>query len=364
MVSQNMSDKPIIAPDYINWIAGLKQKFQQAQIKAAVKVNSTLLEFYWELGADLVEKQKEAVWGTGFLQQVSADLTTEFPDVKGFSFENIRQMRRWYQFYHVEDSNRVTTCYQIEDSTVKQIVTQIPWGQNIVIISKSQTIQEALFYVDHTIKYGWSRAVLSLQIKSNLYTREGKAVTNFDEQLPAIDSDFAKQLLKDPYNFEFLTLTKGFKERELEQGLIAHTEKFLLELGAGFAFVGRQYKLTVADKEFYLDLLFYHLELRCFVVIDLKIGDFKPEYAGKMNFYCNVADDLLRKAGDAPTIGMILCQSKEKLFVEYTLKNVDAPIGVSAYDITESLPERLKSSLPSVEELERELGELEKNSEQ
>ncbi len=261
------------------------------------------------------------------------------------------------QFNNDKYSDLTTTSYQIEKPAFNELITQIPWGQNIVIISKCNTIEEALFYVQNTLKYGWSRSVLSLQLKSDLYCREGKAVNNFKTQLPAVDSDLAQQILKDPYNFEFLTLTKGFREQELEKGLLAHTEKFLLELGSGFAFVGRQYKLKVADKEFYLDLLFYHLELRCFVVIDLKVGEFKPEYAGKMNFYCNVVDDLLRKDGDAPTIGMILCQEKERIFVEYALKNVDTPIGVSEYEITESLPDNLKSILPSVEEIEAELGE-------
>ena len=355
----------IVSSEYKSWLSELKEKFQRAQIKASVKVNSTLLEFYWELGADIVEKQKDAIWGSGFLKQLSADLMDEFPDVKGFSYRNVRAIKQWVLFY---SPNLATTCSQIEDSDnsngkqavsqldkMVQLVSQIPWGQNIVIISKCKTVEEALFYVNHTIKYGWSRAILSLQIKSDLYAREGKAVTNFDEQLPATDSDLANQLLKDPYNFEFLTLTKGFKEQELEKGLLAHTEKFLLELGAGFAFVGRQYQLTVSNKNFYLDLLFYHLELRCFVVIDLKVGDFKPEYAGKMNFYCNVADDLLRKEGDAPTIGMILCQDKDNIFVEYALKDINTPLGVSEYQITESLPDNLKSALPSVEEIEAEL---------
>ncbi len=332
-----------ISQEYKNWIIELKQKFHNAQFKVSVKVNNTLLEFYWELGADIIEKQKSALWGSGFLKQLSKDLISEFPDVKGFSERNLKFIRQWFIFYESENIKG------------KQLVSQIPWGQNIVIIQKCKSINEALFYVSNTIKYGWSRSRLSLQIKSDLYRREGKAVTNFDALLPTPDSDLAKQLLKDPYNFEFLTLTKNFKEQELEMGLLAHTEKFLLELGTGFAFVGRQYPIKVSETEYYLDLLFYHLELRSFVIIDLKVGKFKPEYAGKMNFYCNVVDDLLRKEGDASTIGMILCQEKDNIFVEYSLKNINTLLGVSEYKITESLPENLKSALPSVEEIEAEL---------
>lgn len=354
------------------------------------------MEFYWDLGADIVERQKSSVWGSGFLKQLSADLMKEFPDVKGFSYRNIRLIVQWFKFYYLHPANLATSCCQITKQDVKQLtgsskancdticaaesessakrvttcypnsvtgceqigkqlVSQIPWGQNIVIISKCSSLEEALFYVKKTIENGWSRSVLKLQIESNLWERAGKAITNFETHLPAVESDLARQILKDPYDFEFLTLTEDFKERELEKGLINHIEKFLLELGNGFAFVGRQYQLTLSDKEFYCDLLFYHLELRCFVVIDLKAGEFKPEYAGKMNFYCNIVDDLLRKDGDAPTIGMILCKEKDKLIVEYALKRVDAPMGVSEYQITKELPKELKSALPSVEQIEAEI---------
>jgi len=329
----------------------LKQKFLQAQIKAAVKVNSTLLEFYWDLGADIVEKQKNAVWGSGFLQQLSFDLMQEFPDVKGFSFENIRQIRRWYSFYNDAGSNLVTSCHQ----NWKELLTQIPWGQNIVIITKCGTVQEAIFYVQETILNGWSRAVLTHQIESNLYTRQGKSVTNFKNQLPKPQSDLAQQLLKDPYDFEFLTLTKDYKEKELERGFVAHMTQFLLELGAGFAYVGKQVEIKVGNRDFYIDLLFYHMKLRCYVIVELKAVEFEPEFAGKLNFYLNAVDGILKHEQDAPSIGILLCKSKDRTVVEYALKNVDAPIGVSEYEITESLPENLKSALPSVEEIEAEL---------
>ncbi len=302
----NMKNKKL-AVDYTQWIGELKQRFQQAQIKAAVKVNSTLLAFYWDLGADIVEKQKGGMWGTGLLKQLSADLMAAFPEVKGFSVNNLQYVVRWHSFYASNSSNveqavphletdlqgLATTCRQIEkeeqavshlNSPISLPLFQIPWGQNLVIISKCSSMEEALFYVQKTIENGWSRNGLIHQIESDLWNRDGKAITNFETQLPAVDSDLAKQILKDPYNFEFLTLTEKFKEREPEKGLTAHIEKFLLELGSGFAFVGRQ------------------------------------------------------------------CQ------LEYALKRVDAPMGVSEYQLAESLPENLKSALPTVEEIEAEIG--------
>lgn len=348
--------KRIVTTEYKAWIIDLKNRFQQAQIKAAVKVNSTLLEFYWELGSDIVEKQKTAKWGSGFLKQVSADLMHEFPDVKGFSEPNLKHIRNWWNFYNAK---KITACYPNSGTTcsqiAKQLVSQIPWGQNIVIISKCKTVEEALFYVKETIGNGWSRAVLTHQIESGLYARSGKAITNFDTHLPQPQSDLAQQLLKDPYNFEFLTLTKDFKERELERGLIEHIAQFLLELGAGFAYVGRQVPLAVGNREFFIDLLFYHTKLRCYIVVELKAVEFEPEFAGKLNFYLNAVDGELKHEQDAPTIGILLCKNKDKMVAEYALKNVQTPMGVSEYEITESLPQNLKSALPSIEEIEAEL---------
>jgi len=240
-------------------------------------------------------------------------------------------------------------------SNLQQLVAQIPWGHNILLMEKIKDIPTRFWYIQQTIENGWSRNVLSLMIKSKAHERQGKAVTNFEKHLPSPQSDLAQQTLKDPYIFDFLTLSKPFQERELETGLIRHLEKFLLELGRGFAFVGRQYHFEISDKDFYIDLLFYHLKLRCFVVIDLKKGDFKPEYAGKMNFYCNVVDDQLRHKHDQPTIGLILCQTRDRILVEYTLRDINKPIGISEYELTRVLPEKLKSSLPSIEEIEAEL---------
>lgn len=238
---------------------------------------------------------------------------------------------------------------------IKNLLVQIPWGHNIVLMQKIKDLNIRSWYIQETISNGWSRDVLSLMIKSSLFERQGKSVTNFEKTLLPEQSDLVKQTLKDPYIFDFLTLRNNFDERELELGLIKHIEKFLIELGKGFAFVGRQYHLEIADKDFYLDLLFYHLKLRCFVVIELKKGDFKPEYVGKMNFYCSAVDDLLKHSTDQPTIGLILCQTKDKIFAEYALRDINKPIGISEYELISSLPENIKSSLPTIEEIEQEL---------
>jgi predicted nuclease of restriction endonuclease-like (RecB) superfamily len=355
--------------EYKNWIQELKQKFQSSQIKASIAVNSTLLEFYWDLGNDIVEKQKEFNWGSDFLKQVSKDLSNEFPNIKGFSVTNISYIRRWVLFY-IKDYNIATTCGENQKTKSPQVVAKIknenwqqivakliiiPWGHNRVIISKCKDIEEALFYVNNTIKYGISRSVLVHQIESNLYKREGKAITNFSDTLPPLQSDLAKEIIKDPYNFDFLTLTQKYNERELEDALCENITKFLLELGNGFAFVGRQYKLQVGESEFRIDLLFYHLKLRCYVVVELKTVAFQPEFAGKLNFYTSAIDGEVKAKEDNPTIGLLICKSKENIVVEYALKGVEKPLGISEYELTEILPKEFKSSLPTVEELEDEL---------
>ncbi len=357
----------IVLPEYKKWIEKLKQKFQKAQIKASIQVNSTLLEFYWNLGEEIIQKQKNSTWGSGFLKQLSADLISEFPDVKGFSYRNLKYMKQWYLFWTKgqqlvsqidnpkEKGQQVVAKLEKQNLDTKQIVLQlfqIPWGHNIVIVQKCKDTQEALFYVNNTIKYGISRSVLIHQIETKLYEREGKAITNFSNTLPPAQSDLAKEILKDPYNFDFLTLTKDYKEKELEDALCTNMTNFLLELGNGFAFVGRQYKLDVDGEEFKIDLLFYHLKLRCYVVIELKAGDFKPEFAGKLNFYTAVVDGEIKAKEDNPTIGILICKSKNDLVVEYALQNIDKPLGVSEYQLTEILPKELKSSLPTVKEIE------------
>lgn len=351
--------------EYKNWIKELKTKFQSTQIKASIQVNSTLLEFYWNLGREIVEKQKEYKWGSGFLQQFSHDLSVEFPDVKGFSYTNIKNIRQWFLFWQqvvgeLEYTKSQQLVGEIDDINTKQVVSQIlqiPWGHNIVIIQKCKNVDEAIYYVNNTIQNGISRSVLVHQIESKLYERDGKAVTNFKNTLPPLQSDLAREITKDPYNFDFLTLTRGYQEKELEDALCENITKFLLELGSGFAFVGRQYKLSVGDEEFRIDLLFYHLKLRCYVVVELKAGAFKPEYAGKLSFYTSAVDGEVKNKDDNPTIGILICKSKKDIVVEYALKDINKPLGISEYELTEVLPKEYKSSLPSIEDIEAELNE-------
>lgn len=332
--------------EYAAWLNELKHKVRSVQIKAAVKVNSELLQFYWELGQAIVEKQNNTVWGDGFLQQLSLDLSSEFPGMKGFSRRNLKYIRQWFLFYNARKT--------IGQQAVAQL-TQIPWGHNIVIMSGCKSLDEAFFYIQKTIQNSWSRAVLTHHLESGLFEREGKAITNFETTLPAPQSDLARETLKNPYNFDFLMLTEQHNEKELEDALIKHVTKFLLELGAGFSFLGRQYRLEVSGDEFFIDLLFYHVRLHCYIVVELKAVKFKPEFAGKLNFYVSAVDEVLRGEGDKATIGLLICKSKNDTVVEYSLKDVRKPIGVSEYAIIKSLPDEFKSSLPSIEEIEAEL---------
>lgn len=336
---------------YKKWVTDLKIKVRNVQIKAALSVNKELLNFYWDLGAGIVEKQVTAQWGDGFLKQLSTDLMAEFPEMKGFSLSNIKYIKQWYLFYNQD----VAISQQPVGQSVQQLVAQIPWGHNIAIISKCKDIKEALYYIQQTIENNWSRSVLVHQIESGLYKREGKAVTNFSTTLPHPQSDLAQQTLKDPFIFDFLTMRKDFDERELEKSLVDHITHFLLELGAGFAYIGRQIPIHVGERDFFIDLLFYHTQLHCYVVIELKAVDFEPEHTGKLNFYIKAVDEQLRKTGDEPTIGILLCKGKDTLVAEYALSDIHKPIGVSEYQLTQSLPENLKSSLPSVEEIEAEM---------
>lgn len=352
-----MENKLFDNGQYKSWLQALKQQVRRTQLKAAVSVNTALLEFYWQLGADIVEKQKDAVWGSGFLKQLSHDLLVEFPEIKGFSQRNLEYVRKWYLFYEPERAIAKQAVSQLQNETVKRI-TQIPWGHNIVIVRKCNSINEALFYVQKTIEHNWSRNVLVHQIESCLSDREGKAISNFATTMPKPQSDLAKQLLKDPYNFDFLSLTDEYNERELEKSLVTHISEFLLELGAGFAYVGKQVPLQVGDRDFFLDLLFYHTKLHCFVVVELKTGDFEPEHAGKLNFYLTAVDQQMKSPEDKASIGILLCKNRDSLIAEYALRDINKPIGVSEYELTQALPDDLKSSLPSIAEIEAELGGL------
>ncbi|TDM05993.1 MAG: DUF1016 domain-containing protein [Ideonella sp. MAG2] len=335
------------SPEYRQWLADLKGRYRQVQLKAAVAVNSTVLEFYWDLGVDIVARQSTMAWGQGFLAQLSADLMAEFPGVAGFSKRNLEQMRRWVTFW--------SRAPQIAKQPASQLMS-IPWWHHVVILTKCREPDEALYYVQQTQAHGWSRSVLTHQIESGLWQREGRAITNFANTLPTPQSDLARQLLKDPYVFDFLSLTPEHTERELETALIEHVTQFLLELGAGFAYLGRQVPLQVGERDFLLDLLFYHVRLHCYVVVELKTVDFEPEFAGKLNFYLKAVDAQMRQDGDAPTIGLLLCKSKDRLVAEYALSDIQKPMGLSTYTLSHTLPEALRGKLPSIEQLERELG--------
>lgn len=350
-----MSELFKIDKKYSTWLKELKSKIRSVQIKAAVKVNTEMLNFYWELGADIVEKQSAAKWGDGFLGKLSQDLMTEFPDMRGFSLSNLKYIKQWYLFYSAHESIGQQLVGRLKKANVQQLVAQIPWGHNLVIISKIKDTNEALFYVQKIIQNNWSRAVLTHQIESGLYGREGKAITNFKATLPLPQSDLARQTLKDPYSFDFLTLREKHDEKELEDALINQIAGFLLEMGSGFSYIGRQYRLEINGDEFFIDLLFYHIRLHCYIVVELKVVKFKPEFAGKLNFYVSAVDSILKTEQDNPTIGILICKSKNKTVVEYALKDIHKPIGVSEYLITKNLPDEFKSSLPSIEEIEAEL---------
>lgn len=352
--------------DYKNWLIELKSNIQQSQIKAALAVNSQLIQLYWDLGRQITEKQETAKWGGGFIDQLSKDLRVEFPDMKGFSRSNLFAIRKFYQYFRrekivhqvdgqLENVKIQQVGGQLENSEILSLCCQIPWLHNIVIIEKIKDYKKAIFYIKETIKNNWSRAVLVHQIESNLYERQGNAVSNFQNTLPKSQSDLADQLLKDPYNFDFLQMTADYNERDLEKSLTQYITDFLLELGAGFAFVGKQFAVTLGEKEYFIDLLFYHLTLRCYVVIELKVVEFKPEFAGKLNFYMNVIDAQLKHESDKPTIGLIICKTKDNIEAEYALKGIEKPIGISEYELNKILPDELKSSLPSIEEIENEL---------
>lgn len=338
-----MSESPIKTDDYKDFILDIKQRVQSAQIKAAVIVNQTLLQLYWDLAGRIVAKQQATAWGDGFLLQMSRDLQASFPDMKGFSLRNLKYMRQWFQFWSKQAA------------IGQQLVAQIPWGHNLVIISKIKNPHEAMFYVQKTMQNNWSRVVLTHQIESNLYQRQGKAISNFQTTLPAPQSDLARETLKDPYIFDFLSLTEKHNEKELESALVAQVTRLLLELGVGFSYLGRQYKLEISGDEFFIDLLFYHVKLHCYIVVELKTVKFKPEFIGQLNFYISAVDGVLKSEADNASIGILICKSKNATVVEYALKDIHKPIGVSEYIITQNLPDKFKSSLPSIEEIEAEL---------
>jgi predicted nuclease of restriction endonuclease-like (RecB) superfamily len=333
----------VAAESYAQFLADLKSRIQAAQLRASLAVNHELVLLYWQMGRDILERQRRESWGAKVIDRLAADLKRAFPDMKGFSPRNLKYMRRFAEVWP-------------EEAFVQQVAAQLPWFHNCIVLDKLSGPDERVWYSRAAIEHGWSRAILVHQIESGLQRRQGKAIANFDLTLPSPQSELARDIIKDPYNFDFLTLGQDAHERDLEHGLLDHLRQFLLELGVGFAFVGSQYRLTVGNQDFYIDLLFYHLKLRAYVVVDLKMKAFEPEFAGKMNFYLSAVNDLLRHPDDQPSIGIILCKTRERFVAEYALRDIHKPIGISEYRIAESLPEKLKGSLPTIEELENELG--------
>ena len=338
-----MTDQAPSTQNYTALLASIKERIQSAQVRAALAVNSELVLLYWGIGSEITRRQKEEGWGTKVIDNLARDLKRSFPDMQGFSLRNLKYMKSFAEAWP-------------EEAIVQQAAALLPWFHNCVLLDKVKDPEERLWYIREAIQNGWSRNVLVIQIEASLFRRQGKVLTNFQRTLPAPQSDLAQQLLKDPYNFDFLTLSADAHERDLERGLLAHLRSFLLELGVGFSFVGSQYPLEVAGEDYRIDLLFYHLKLRCFVVIDLKGGAFRPEYTGKMNFYLAAVDDLLKHPSDQPSIGLILCKSKKELVVEYALRNTTTPMGIAEFQYLEKLPEELKGSLPTIDEIEAELG--------
>ncbi|NJO10206.1 MAG: DUF1016 domain-containing protein [Leptolyngbyaceae cyanobacterium SL_1_1] len=339
-----MPDLSSLLPEenYSAFLGDLKSKIRRSQVLAATALNKEVILLYWQIGQKILQQQRVQGWGAKVIARLAQDLRREFPQMSGFSPRNLNYMRTFAEAYASEE-------------IVQQLLHKIPWGHHVKLLDAVKDTKQRLWYVQKTIENGWSRSILAMQIDSNLYQRQGEAVTNFDRVLPLPQSDLARQLIKDPYSFDFLSLAENAQERDLERGLIDHIRDFLLEMGIGFAFVGSQYRLDVEGDEFFIDLLFYHLKLHCYVVIDLKVTEFKPEYSGKMNFYVSAVNKLLRDQVDQPTIGIILCRSKKKTVVEFALETVQNPIGVSTYRLREELPAALQGNLPSAEQLGQEL---------
>lgn len=339
-----MSDVKV--ENYVQVLENIKDDIQQSQLRAALSVNKELILLYWRIGKTLTEKINIERWGSKSIATLANDLSRLFPNITGFSARNLLYMRKFAEIY--------------PDPNYAAAAAQIPWGHNMVLMDKLDNNDKRLWYIQKCIENGWSRSVLTMWLESELYERQGKAITNFKMTLPDVDSDLAQQSLKDPYNFSFLTIAEKAKEQEIEQGLIAHMQTFLVEMGKGFAFLGRQYHVEVGDKDFYIDLLFYHINLRCFVVVELKAGEFEPKDTGQLNFYLTVVDKTLKRKEDNPTIGLLLVKTKNNLIAEYSLQDIKKPMGIAGYTtkLIESLPKELKSNLPTMEEIEAELERL------
>lgn len=352
-------DGIIANTDYILWLADVKKRFRESQARATVKVNTEMLEFYWSIGRDLVNLRAESRWGAGVVKQFALDMRETFPDSTGFSYTNVKYMKRWYNFYNEQVIKGQQAADLIPNEKSQRTVDQfgkgqqvanllempdvfgrVPWYHHVEIIEHCNSLDEALFYVNKVAKEGWSRSMLENQLETHLFQREGAIPSNFDSTLPAEQSQGAQQIFKDPYHFEFLSLQENYTEHELEEALVHNITHFLLELGKGFAYVGRQMELRMEDgTAFFPDLVFYHIPQKRYVVIELKAVEFMPEFAGKLNFYVTAADELLRGEGDNPSVGIIICKTAKKTVVEWSLKDIQKPLGVATYQL-EQIVER------------------------
>jgi predicted nuclease of restriction endonuclease-like (RecB) superfamily len=366
-----------LPPEYAATLNALKERIHAGRMRAALAVNREVIDLYWSIGRTITERQQAENWGNSVVERLAADLRDAFPDMKGFSPTNIWRMRSFYQAWPsllpdepilaqpvpelpeqgLAQSRAALLPSQPAQIIPAQVVRELPWGHNVTLIQKVKAPEKRVWYAQMARKHGWARSILIMQIETDLHGRQGKAVSNFKATLPTMDSDLATQTMKDPYNFDFLGLGKEAHERDIENALLAQIKRFLLELGEGFAFVGQQYKITIGESDFYIDLLFYHITLRCHVVVELKAVSFQAEFAGKLNFYLSVIDDTLRREGDNPTIGLLLCKDKERLVAEYALKDINKPIAVADYLLTKAIPEDLKGSLPTIEEIEDEFAQ-------
>lgn len=340
-----MSDKPstyVEGDDYRRWLSELKLRVDRARQRAMTSMNRELVTLYWQIGRDILDRQERQGWGAGVIDQLSRDLKAAFPDMRGFSPRNLKYMRALAQAWP-------------EPAFVQQPVAQLPWSHVVTLLDKLDNAEHRTWYAAKSIEHGWSRSVLTMQIETGAHRRTGSAINNFSDRLAPPQSDLARETLKDPYVFDFLGLTEDARERDIEQALTRHITRFLLELGAGFAFVGRQYRLEVGGDEFFVDLLFYHLKLRCYVVVELKTTPFRPEYAGQLNFYLSAIDAQVKAPEDQPTIGLLLCKEKNRLVAEYALRGIAKPVGVAEYQLMREVPESLESTLPSIDQIEAEL---------
>lgn len=356
---------------YKNWISDISKRFRQSQLKAAVKVNDEMLRFYWTVGRDIAEMSEKAGYGAKFYNTVSSDLKDIFPEIKSFSPTNLKYMRYFYEMYPTAEiypqvaeelvisGNR----QQLADESGLQMIFLIPWGHHMFLLDKCKGNQEkALFYVKKTIDNNWSRAVMQNQVSTNLYEREGKALTNFTQTLPAIQSDLAQAITKDPYNFDFLTMREKYNEKELKDALLNDVSDFLLELGTGFAYMGREVRLVVGEKEKFLDLLFYNTKAHCYVVVEVKAGDFDSSNAGQLGTYVVAVNHQIKTDCDNPTVGLLVCRGLDKVEAQYALESSSQPLGISSYELSKLVPEQFKGSMPTIEEIEAELSDISDDS--